>query len=75
MLNIINFSHFSKPTSVAFKILFQQFFYPRMDNASFNDNLSTYVLMNKIGMGILEMVVIDKREVGLKNPKIEKEGD
>ena len=31
--------------------------------------------MNKIGMGILEMVVIDKREVGLKNPKIEKEGD
>ena len=30
--------------------------------------------MNKAGLGILDVVVIDKREVGLKSTNMEKEG-
>ena len=45
-----------------------------MDSPGFNANFCTYVLMNNAGLGILDLVVIDKREVGLKSTNMEKEG-
>ena len=45
-----------------------------MDSPGFNANFCTYVLMNNAGLGILDVVVIDKREVGLKSTSMEKEG-
>ena len=45
-----------------------------MDSPGFNANFCTYVLMNNAGLGILDVVVIDEREVGLKSTNMEKEG-
>ena len=44
-----------------------------MDSPGFNANFCTYVLMNSAGLGILDVVIIDKREVGLKSTNMEKE--
>ena len=44
-----------------------------IDSTGFNGNFCTYVLMNNTGLGILNVVVIDKREVGLKSTNKEKE--
>ena len=44
-----------------------------MDSPGFNANFCTYVLMNNAGLGILDVVIIDKREVGLKSTNMEKE--
>ena len=46
----------------------------RMDSPGFNANFCTYVLMNNDSLDILDMVVVDKREVGLKSTNMEKEG-
>ena len=46
----------------------------RMDSPGFNANFCTYVLMNNAGLGILDVVIIDKRKVGLKSTNVEKEG-
>ena len=45
-----------------------------MDSPGFNANFCTYVLMNNTRLDILDVVVIDKREVGLKSTNMEKEG-
>ena len=45
-----------------------------MDSPGFNANFCTYVLMNNAGLDILDVVVINKREVGLKSTNMEKEG-
>ena len=43
-----------------------------MDSPGFNANFCTYDLMNNAELGILDVVVIDKKEVGLKSTKMEK---
>ena len=43
-----------------------------MDSPGFNANFCTYDLMNNAELGILDVVVIDKREVGLKSTKMER---
>ena len=45
-----------------------------MDSPGFSANFCTYVLMNNAGLGVLDAVVIYKREVGLKSTNMEKEG-
>ena len=46
----------------------------RMDSPGFNANFCTYVLMNNDSLDILDMVVVNKREVALKSTNMEKEG-
>ena len=46
----------------------------RMDSPAFNANFCTCVLMNNDSLDILDMIVVDKREVGLKSTNMEKEG-
>ena len=43
-----------------------------MDSPGFNANFCTYVLMNNDILDIFDMVVVDKREVGLKSTNMEK---
>ena len=45
-----------------------------MDGPGFNANFCTYVLMNNDSLDILDMVVVEKREVALKSTNMEKEG-
>ena len=45
-----------------------------MDSPGFNANFCTYVLMNNDILDIFDMVVVDKREVGLKSTNMEKKG-
>ena len=58
-------------TKKFFRLLF--IFLAADGNPGFNANFCTYILMDNAGLGILDVVVIDKREVGLKSTNMEKE--
>ena len=38
-----------------------------MESLGFNANFCTYILINNTGLDILDVLLIDQREVGLKN--------
>ena len=46
----------------------------KMDSPGFNANFCLYAVINNDNLEKLDMVVVDKREVGLKTTNLEKEG-
>ena len=46
----------------------------KMDSPGFNASFCPCVLMNNDNLDILDMVAVDKREMGLKSTNMEKEG-
>ena len=46
----------------------------KMDSPGFNASFYPCVLMNNDNLDILDMVAVDKREMGLKSTNMEKEG-
>ena len=44
-----------------------------MDSSGFNASFCTYVLMSNARLGILDVVIIDKKEVELKSTNMGKE--